>query len=109
MWHEYVPPNIVRHLSRSAWGAYTKTEMIMDEFEKDGQLQTRMVHHYHSRLPFFLRPFKRLFSWYLDAWSKILWAEDAGILVRRQKVLQAGFKDHPVDVTPRASEGFQRA
>jgi hypothetical protein len=106
MWHEYVPSNTVRHISRSPWGSYTRTEMILEEFQQDGQTLTRIVHHYHSHLPFFLLPFKSLFAWYLDAWSKILWAEDSAMLLRRQRVLQTGFKDHPADVVPRAAEGF---
>ena len=65
-----------------------------------------MTHHYFTHLPFFLLPFKRLFTWYLNTWSDRLWMEDSGMLLRRAQVLEAGFKDHPVDVTPRAAEGF---
>jgi hypothetical protein len=106
MWHEYVPPRLVRHLSRSAWGSYTRVEMEFDEFEQDGRTHTRLTHRYATHLPVFLLPFKKLMTWYLDAWSERLWAEDCAMLERRHRVLQAGFKDHPVDVTPRAAEGF---
>ena len=87
MWHEFVPPNIVRHLSRSAWGSYTKTEMVFDEVEEGGQKLTRVTHHYSTHLPAVLLPFKKLFVWYLDAWSDRLWKEDASIFTRRQRVL----------------------
>jgi hypothetical protein len=106
MWHQYTPPNIVRHLSRSAWGSYTKVEMILDEIEQDGKPATRLTHRYATHLPFFLLPFKKLFTRYIEAWSERLWKEDEGMLLRRAQVLKSGFKDHPIDVVPRAAEGF---
>lgn len=106
MWHEYVPPGIVRHISRSPWGTYTKVEMVLEESSTPDGVQTQLTHHYATHLPFFLLPFKRLFIWYIEAWSERLWQEDSGMLLRRQRVLQAGFKDHPADVVPRAAEGF---
>jgi hypothetical protein len=106
MWHEFVPPNVVRHLSRSPWGGYTKTEMILDESEVDGQLQTRMTHNYSTRLPAFLLPVKGLFALYLNAWSRVLWDEDAAMILRRQQVLRNGFRDHQANVEPFGAEGF---
>jgi len=106
MWHEFVPPGVVRHLSRSAWGSYTKVEMTLEEKREGDKVETTLTHHYATHLPAFLLPFKKLFAWYLDSWSDRLWKEDSGMLLRRQKVLETGFKDHPVDVTPRAAEGF---
>ena len=109
MWHEFVPPGVVRHLSRSPWGGYTKTEMVMDEFEVDGQVHTRMTHNYSSRLPALLLPLKGLFTWYLNAWSTVLWDEDAAMILRRKRVLGNGFRDHQADVEPYAAEGFAPA
>ena len=106
MWHEFVPPNVVRHLSRSPLGSYTRTEMILEESEVDGQVQTRMTHNYSTRLPVFLLPVKGFFAWYLNAWSGILWNEDAAMILRRQRVLRNGFRDHRADVVPLAAEGF---
>lgn len=105
MWHEFVPPGLVRHLSRGLFG-YTRVEMVCEAIQVDGKEHCRLSHHYATRLPKILLPFKRIFNWYLNAWSDRLWAEDSAMLARRQHVLEMGFKDHPVDVTPRATEGL---
>jgi hypothetical protein len=107
MWHQYVPPGVVRHLSRSPWGTYTQVEMVLEESQTPQGAETKVTHHYATHLPFFLLPFKKLFIWYLEAWSERLWAEDCGMLVRRHRVLRTGFKDHPADVVPWAAEAFR--
>ena len=58
------------------------------------------------RLPIFLLPFKRFIDWYVEKWSAVLWDEDASMLFRRQKVLEAGFRDHPADLEFKSVKGF---
>jgi len=106
MWHEYTPPYRVQHLSRSPWGGYTRVDVQLEEFQKDGKTHTRLTHAFYSSVPNFLLPFKSLFHRYLETWSARVWDEDYAMILRRQKALDCGFKDHPLDVTVRSVEGF---
>ncbi len=106
MWHEYTPPYHVRHLSRSPWGGYTRVDVRLEEFEKDNKIHTRIIHAFYANIPNFLLPFKSLFQRYIELWSARVWGEDYALILRRQKVLDCGFRDHPLDVTVRSVEGF---
>ena len=103
--HEFCPPNVVRHLTRN-WAGFTRIEIVLDGIVKNNQPMTRIKHGVCMNLPFFLKPFKKLLYAYLDLWLKQLWAEDYPMMERRHKVLEAGFKDHPLDPNFKAVEGF---
>lgn len=108
MWHEVKPPGTVQHLSISPWGGYTKVEVHLEEFERDGVKHTRLSHHFFCQIPFFLLPFKTLLQKYIEKWSAILWKEDMSMLLRRKQVLDTGFKDHPADLEMKSNEGLIR-
>jgi len=107
MWHEFVPPRTVRHISKAPWGGYTKVEVTLVEFVKEGKTHTRLDHAFYLNLPLMLKPLSFLFARYINVWSSILWNEDSTMLLRRQKVLDAGFKDHPLDALV-GTEGFYK-
>jgi len=106
MYHELKAPNHIRHISKTLFGGYNRVEMIMNEFTENGQIHTKIVHRFEMSLPFFLNPFKFLLSKYISHWTKILWEEDLPMVIRRHRVLEAGFKDHPLDTEIKAKEGF---
>ena len=102
MWHEYVRPNIVRHISRSPWGSYSRVEVVVNEISVGNEIHSEIHHTFYMNAPRFLH---RVILAYVGKWSEILWEEDGAMLLRRQKVLQAGFDDHPVDTNVRGVEG----
>jgi hypothetical protein len=106
MWHEHSGSR-VQHISRSPWGGYTKVDVRLEEFQKEGKTHTRLTHVYYANLPSFLRPLRKLMERYLESWSAGLWLEDDAMMLRREKVISAGFKDHPLDLVVRAAEGFR--
>ena len=106
MWHEYISPFKIQHLSCTPWGTYNRVEVHLEEFEERGQTHTRLTHIYHMALPKLLYPLKGFLRRYIEWWSEILWSEDSPMLIRRQRVLEAGFHDHPLDLIPRGREGL---
>lgn len=96
MSHFYLPPGVVVH---SSTAGKTRTFVTMHLVEIEGQTTVR--HEYTVFLPRLAGPLKPLLRIYFKLWSAQLWKEDLAMLERRHKVLRAGFKDHPVDVTPR--------
>lgn len=106
MYREFIPPDRVRHLSRSPWGAYTKVEVKLEEFTEKDRVFTKMINIYSSSIPRFLLPFKKFMTSYIDNWVRNLWSEDLPMLLRRQQVLDLGFRDHPADVAPKSPEGL---
>jgi len=106
MWHEYVRPNIVRHISRSPWGSYSRVEVVVNEIKVGNETHSEIHHTFYMNAPKFLH---RFVDYYIDKWSDILWEEDGSMLMRRKKILETGFRDHPVDANVRAVEGFLHA
>ncbi len=106
MWHEFVPPSTVRHISRSPWGSYTKAEVELEEFISGGKKHTRLYHSFFMHLSPALSFLRKPIQWYLEKWSEILWAEDMPMCLRRQRVLEAGFRDYPLEAEFKGAEGF---
>lgn len=108
MWHEVVSADFVRHVSRNPWGGYTKGEVRLEEFLKDGKKHTRLHHSFYMSLPKWMMPLKFLLEKYMEMWSGILWKEDYSMLVRRQLVLDMGFKDYAgaVETEVNSQEGI---
>lgn len=106
MWHQFVPPNRVVHVSKSGFSHYSKVVMEVEQLERDGKPLSILKHSFYFRLPWFALPFKWVLIKYLERWNAILWAEDYEMCVRRQEVLDSGFKDSPMDVLPRGEEGL---
>lgn len=105
MWHQFIPPDTILHLSKSSFGTYLKVVAKVTEFKRDDQVYTKITHTFNMHIPFFLLPFKSIITRYLKRWSKILWEEDLAMCLRRQKVLDAGFKDSPLETMPYGKEG----
>jgi hypothetical protein len=106
MWHEFAPPNVVRHISRGVSG-YTKVEVVLKEEKVGSEVYTTLHHTFFMRMPKLLKPLLvPIMDWYVEYWSKILWEEDSSMLYRRKKVLDVGFVDHPADLEYKGAEGF---
>ena len=106
MWHQFVPPDTVMHISRTPFGTYSKVIVKIREFKRDNKVFTRIEHSFYLHLPFFLLPFKKLVKWYMEHWSALLWEEDLAMCLRRQHALDKGFKDAPLETLPFVSEGL---
>ena len=106
MWHQYEPPGTVTHLSKSQFGTTMKVVIKATEFTKDNKKYTEVEHSYSLRLPFFLKPFKKLVTHYIEKWGEILWQEDLNMCLRRHDAVEKGFKDNPMDTLPKAPEGL---
>jgi len=98
MWHNYIPPDTIQHISPGPFGGYNRVHIkFIETKDAQGRPHTRIEHSYRLPLPIFMKPFEWFFRWYMKKWNQILWEEDGSMLRRRQKVVDLGFKDYGAD------------
>lgn len=98
MYHEFIPPNRIRHISIGPFGGYVRVNVSLRESTKviDGKESpwTDIDHRYRITLPFFMKPLEWYIKRYMNKWAEQLILEDGAMITRRQKVLSLGFKDY---------------
>ena len=90
MFHEFIEPNKILHLSKKKNSNYHLKSQV--EFNEDNDI-TFINHKHEIIIPFFLFPFKNLILKLIDRWSDILWEEDVEIMKTRYEMISKGFKD----------------
>jgi len=97
MWHHFTPPDTLRHISAGPFGGYNRVHIkVTENNQGEGanlSRNTKIEHTFNVQLPILFKPFEKLIEKYMDHWSNVLWEEDLSIILRRQKVLDLGFKD----------------
>ena len=89
-WVQVSPPKQMLYRTRALWGTLETRVVTLIEAVDGG---TRIRTHYRVDPAWFWRPFKKLLIARMNRWKDQVWKEDSALLLRRQKVLQMGFKD----------------
>lgn len=88
-WIQLNPPGELVFRSRALLGTMEVRAVL--RIEPDGA-GSRIRTDYEVRAAWFWRPFKRLILGRMQAWKRSVWAEDRGLLLRRERLFRSGFQ-----------------